>query len=78
MTKNPVDGALTKLDSLMIDIDSARHAIFYLVEVGDGTGARSVLECIGNTLDQVAEDARGCLDIVSKGLKAKKPAAAPS
>ena len=56
--KCSMDDGIDMLDGALVDLDSARHALAYLVEIGPEDGSRSVLECVINTLDYVAKEAR--------------------
>ena len=63
---------IDKLDSALVDLDSARYALAYLAEVGPEDGSRNVIECVINTLDDVAKEAKTGLDAVSFEHKAFK------
>ena len=65
MPKCTMDDGLNKLDDALVDLDSARHALAYLVEVGPEDGSRNVIECVINTLDAVAKEAKTGFDAVA-------------
>ena len=70
--KCTMGAAIFKLDCALVDLDSARHALAYLVEVGPEDGSRAVIECVVNTLDDVAKEAKTGMDAVSFEHKAFK------
>jgi hypothetical protein len=59
------------LDGALVDLDSARYALAYLVEVGVEDSSRPVIECVINTLSDVAQEAKAGWDVASEELKAK-------
>ena len=63
--KCTMSDGIDKLDCALVDLDSARHALAYLVEVGPEDGSRNVIECVINTLDAAAEDLKIGLDAVA-------------
>ncbi len=72
MPKCAMDDGLDKLDGALVNLDSARHALAYLVEVGPEDGSRNVIECVINTLDLAAADLKTGLDAVAFEHKAFK------
>ena len=72
MPKCTMGDAIDKLDYALCDLDSARHALVYMVEVGPEDGSRAVLECVINTLGDVAKEARTGLDAVTFEHRALK------
>ena len=72
MPKCTMGDGIDKLDYALVDLDSARHALAYLVEVGPEDGSRNVIECVINTLDAAAADLKTGLDAVAFEHKAFK------
>ena len=70
MTGRPVHDAIDQLDGALVDLDSGRYALAHLVEVGIEDSSRAVIECVINTLDQAAQDAKAAWDVASEALKA--------
>ena len=71
MTENPVREAINKLDGALIDLDSARFALAYLVEEADTDAPHHVVQCVINTLSQAAQDAKAGCAVIFEELKDK-------
>ena len=77
MTENPVMGAMDKVGDAIIDLDSGRFALAFLMETARPEDhSADTIQCVMNTLAEAAQNAKAGLDILEE-LQAKRLPARP-
>ena len=77
MTANTVLDAINKVGDAMIDLDSGRFALAFLMETARPEDhSADTIQCVMNTLAEAAQNAKAGLDILEE-FKAKRLPAGP-
>ena len=66
MTEDPVHDAMLGMEDSLVMVDSARHALGYLLDDLTQHGSGEVVACIMRTLDLAAEQAGKSFGIIRK------------
>ncbi len=72
MTEDHVHEAMIGMEDSLVMVDSARHALGYLLDDLTQHGSGEVVACIVRTLDAAAEQAEKSFDIIRKAVNATK------
>ena len=72
MSEKTIGDALMDLESSLIKVDAARHALGSMLEDLDDLACSNVAACILYTLDVAAREGRANFEIVHKAMAATK------
>ncbi len=75
MTENPVMGAMDKVGDAIIDLDSGRFSLAFLMETARPEDhSADTIQCVMNTLAEAAQNAKAGLDILEEWKAQRLPA----